>query len=84
LKIEEDSHGGKTTIYLVGRFQWEHIPELKNQLRKNGPQFIFDLTQVTLVDVDVVRFLSTCETAGVVIVNCSQYIREWMLRERDA
>jgi hypothetical protein len=36
---------------------------------------------VTLVDVDVVRFLNRCETQGVRLVNCSPYILEWMNRE---
>ncbi len=84
MKIQEDSYDGKTTIHLIGRFQSEHIPELKKQLQKNGPQFVFDLTEVTLVDVDVIRFLGACESAGIEIVHCSQYIREWMVRERDA
>jgi hypothetical protein len=43
-----------------------------------------DLKEVTLVDVDVVRFLGACEVEGVEIVHCSQYIREWMVREREA
>jgi len=43
-----------------------------------------DLQEVTLVDVDVVRFLRVCEAGGMKIVHCSQYIREWMTREREA
>jgi hypothetical protein len=41
-----------------------------------------DLKDVTLVDVDVVRFLGGCEDAGAQIEHCSQYIREWITRER--
>ena len=84
MKIEKDSHGGKTTIRLIGRFQSEHIDELKKQIEENGPSFILDLKEVTLVDVDVVRFLGVCEANGMKIVHCSQYIREWMTRERLA
>lgn len=82
MKIEKDSRGGKTTIRLIGRFQSEHIEELQKQLRQNGTRFVFDLTEVTLVDVDVVRFLGTCEARGAKVVNCSTYIREWMNQER--
>jgi hypothetical protein len=41
------------------------------------------LRQVTLVDVDVIRFLTACEEGGIWIVNWSAYIREWMDRERQ-
>jgi len=84
LKIEKDSYGGRATIRLIGRFQAEHIEELKKQLQENGPEFVLDLKEVTLVDVEVVRFLEKREAEGVEIVHCSQYIREWMSREREA
>jgi hypothetical protein len=37
---------------------------------------------VTLVDVDVIRFLGNQERRGVQLVNCSRYIREWIQREQ--
>jgi hypothetical protein len=82
LKIEKDSQGGKTTIRLIGHFQSEHLEELKKQLQHNGPLFVLDLKEVTVVDVEVVRFLGECKADGVKIVHCSQYIRNWMARER--
>jgi anti-anti-sigma regulatory factor len=84
VKIEKSSQSGKTTVYLIGHFQSEHVEELKKQLRENGPRFVLDLKEVTLVDVDVVRFLEACRAGGVKLVHCSQYIREWMNRERQA
>jgi hypothetical protein len=78
LKIERNSFNGKTTIRLIGRFQSEHIEELKEQLQ-GAP--VLDLGEVTLVDVEVVRFLRNCEAEGAEIVHCSPYIREWMFRE---
>jgi hypothetical protein len=81
LKIEKDSHGGMTRIRLIGRFQSEHVGELKQQLQENGPQFVLDLKLVTIVDLDVVRFLVACKAEGAKIVYCSRYIREWMGRE---
>jgi anti-anti-sigma regulatory factor len=82
LKIEKDSRGGKTTIRLIGHFQSEHVEELKKQLQDNGPQLVLDLKEVTLVDVEVVRFLGTCKAHGVKIMNCSRYIQKWMAQER--
>jgi anti-anti-sigma regulatory factor len=83
LKIEKDSRGGKTTIRLMGHFQSEHIEELRREIDENGCEAILDLKEVTLVDSDVVRFLAGCKAKGVKIVHCAQYIREWMVRERQ-
>jgi hypothetical protein len=43
---------------------------------------ILDLSEVTLVDIAVVRFLIRCEEEGIELVQCPPYVREWMLRER--
>ena len=56
--------------------------ELKKQLQHGGPLFIVDLKEVTVVDVEVVRFLVESKADGVKIVHCSPYIRKWMARER--
>ncbi len=48
-----------------------------------GPRILLDLEEVTLVDVDVIRFLVVCEDKGIEVVHCSPYIRGWMRRERD-
>jgi hypothetical protein len=82
LKLEKDFQGGITRIRLIGHFQSGHLRELKEQLQNDGPQFVLDLTEVTLRDVDVVRFLATCEAGAVELVNCSPYIREWIKQER--
>ena len=82
LRIEKNSQGGTTTIRLIGHFEAEHLGELKNQLEDNGPEFVLDLNEVMIVDVEVVRFLGAREAEGVKIVHCPQYIRRWMARER--
>ena len=82
MKIEMASQRGRTTVRLSGQFQAEHIAELKKQLQDNGPRCVLDLTEVTVVDVEVVRLFGACEANGVTIVHCPRYIREWMNRER--
>src|ERR1700691_6143255 len=82
LKIESTSLGEKTTIFLIGRFDSEHLEELRAQLSTGAPQVVLDLKEVTIVDVEVVRFLVACKTGGAKIVHCSRYIREWMVGER--
>jgi len=81
MKIVKVSRGGVITIRMSGDFHREHIAELKTQLEDQKPQMILDLKDVTLVDVDVVRFLAVCQKSGMKIVHCPQYIRDWISRE---
>jgi anti-anti-sigma regulatory factor len=78
LKMERDFDGHSTTIRLIGRMQAEHLQELKAQIKDGGPKVKLDLDDVSLVDVDVVRFLATCQSEGVELVHCSPYIRNWI------
>src|SRR5580704_6181038 len=43
-----------------------------------------DLKEVSLVDVEIVRFLGTCEARGDTLLNCSPYIHDWIGKERDS
>ena len=83
LKIEKVSDGRKTVIRLSGRLQSEHLDEFKAQIGGDYAPIALDLDGVTLVDVEVVRFLNTCEGNHVELLHCSPYIREWMLREQE-
>jgi anti-anti-sigma regulatory factor len=83
LRIEKDSNGRKTVIRLSGRLRSEHLDELKTQMDGDQSRIALDLDGVTLVDVDVIRFLTACEESGVNLLHCWPYIREWMLREQD-
>ena len=84
LRIEKDSQRGRTTIRLIGHFQLQHIEELQKQLlRQKSPRCVLDLTELTLVDLDVIRFLGTCEACGTEVINCAPYIREWINQERE-
>ena len=82
-KMETHSDGQKTMLRLIGQIQSEQLEELKAQITGLGPRMVLDLDEVTLVDVDVIRFLGVCEDEGLEIVHCSPYIREWMRRERE-
>jgi anti-anti-sigma regulatory factor len=82
LKIEKYSDGNSATIRLIGRMRAEHLEELEKQIRESGPAITLDLEQVTLVDVEIVRFLGACEAQGATLLNCSPYIRDWIGQER--
>ncbi|HEV3113336.1 MAG TPA: hypothetical protein VGY99_22855 [Candidatus Binataceae bacterium] len=83
LRIEKTRGAQGTTIKLIGRVQAEYLPELKEQIGTSAPSVVLELAEVTLVDVDVVRFLSACESEGVQLLHCSAYIREWIVREQE-
>ena len=83
LKIEKTVRRHRTTVRLIGRVRAEDLPEVARQLEGSDPVTVLELGDVTLVDVDVVRFLNRCEMEGMRLVNCSPYIREWMNRERS-
>jgi hypothetical protein len=83
LKIETTVDRHRVTVRLIGRVRAEDIPEVARQLEATGPGTVPQLDEVTLVDVDVVRFLNRSETEGVRLVNCAPYIREWMSREQN-
>ncbi len=81
-KIERHADGHHTTLRLIGYVQAEHLETLQAQLESNGPRIVLDLGEVTLVDVEVVRFLGGCEAKGITLLHCSPYIREWIAREQ--
>ena len=82
LKIERQSDGKTTIIWLIGRIRSEDLEELKAQTNDSSERMILDLHEVTLVHADVIRFLSTSEEEGITLVRCPSYVREWIQRER--
>jgi anti-anti-sigma regulatory factor len=82
-KIERHTDGQHTTLRLIGHLQAAHLEALQAQRESNGPRTVLDLDQVTLVDVEVVRFLGRCEKAGTALLHCPLYIREWIAREQQ-
>ena len=83
LKIEKTLGEHCTTIKLMGRIRAEHLGELKAQISTSVPRIVLELGEVSLVDADAVRFLGSCESEGIELLNCSAYIREWIVREKQ-
>jgi anti-anti-sigma regulatory factor len=75
---------GETVFRLSGRMDIEDIATLESQfaLEDKGRQIVLDLTDLTLLDRDAVRFLERCEADAIELTNCRAYIREWIERER--
>ena len=83
LRIVADIREDGTTIRLIGHMQAEHIPHVRAEIAASGVPPVLDLDEVTLADVDAVRFLITTERQGIVLQHCAPFIREWMSREVD-
>ena len=59
LRIDKDSDGCVTTLRLSGRIQSDHIASIRSEMNDGCPRKILDLSEVTLVDIAVVRFLNS-------------------------
>jgi len=84
LRITTGSDGQGTTLRLSGRIRSTDIESIREAMKGKAERIVLDLEEVTLVDLDVVRFLGVTEADGVELVNCSPYIRDWIFRERDS
>jgi hypothetical protein len=82
LRIEKDCDGCVTRLRLIGRIESDLIASIRSAMSDCSGHRILDLSEVTLVDLGVVRFLIRCEDEGVELVQCPPYVHEWMLRER--
>jgi hypothetical protein len=82
LRIERDCDGCVTRLRLIGRIESSLISCIRSAMSDCCAHKVLDLGEVTLVDLDVVRFLISSEDEGIELVQCPLYVREWMLRER--
>ncbi len=82
-KIETIRSPNRTILRISGRLQRENLAELNKQMGTDPARTVLDVSEVTLVDLEVVRFLNACQDQGVECANPSPYIREWMNRERN-
>ena len=79
LKIDR----ARAQIRLSGKFRSEHLDQVNAEIELCEPPVVMDLEELDLIEVEAVRFLNACEAKGISILNCSPYIRKWMLRERS-
>jgi anti-anti-sigma regulatory factor len=83
LKITRATDSGTTTLSLSGRIGAEHLPDLRRVVEQERDRdVVLDLSEVRLVDVEVVRFLAACEAQAIRLAQCPAYIHEWMVREK--
>jgi len=83
-KIETIRGADCLIVRLIGELNAECLPVLEAQIGSDVGSIELDMDEVTLVDVDVVRFLISCEARGIQLRGCSRYIREWIRREQES
>lgn len=83
LKIERILEGGTTRLHLSGELRSADTEEVRAEIEKILPRVVLDLAGVCVVDIDGVRWLTSCQTVGIGVENCAPYIREWMIQERS-
>jgi hypothetical protein len=85
LKIERAAKE-RVVFTLSGRMEAEDLAELRTLFgsENGGLRIVLDLTDLTLVDRDAVKFLEHCESDSIMLENCPLYVREWIVRERGS
>jgi hypothetical protein len=49
-----------------------------------GKQILLDLKDLTLAGQSDIEFLVRCEAAGIVLVNCARYVRDWIAKQHGS
>jgi anti-anti-sigma regulatory factor len=86
LKIQRTTDSTAIVLTVSGRLDIENVRELTDSLGAipYGAAVVLDLTDLILVDRDVVRLLRGFEASErTVLRNCPAYIRAWMAAEDD-
>ncbi len=86
LRIQRTLNGDETVLKVSGRMDAENVAELEALFASEakGLRMTLDLEDLTLASREAVGFLERCESDSIKLVNCPLYIREWVLRERNA
>jgi ABC-type transporter Mla MlaB component len=83
LKITRMTNAGTTTLIVSGRIDAEQLPDLRQSVEtEQASDVVLALNEVSLVDVEAVRFLLHCEIHGIRLAHCPAYVREWMACEK--
>lgn len=74
------------TLRVSGHLEAKHLVEIQNALADEGmnQNVVLDLSEVTVIAQEAVRFLARFEINRIDLHKCPTYIREWIARERRA
>jgi len=80
-RIVRDVGEGRTTLHLIGRMRGEYIEAVRAEIAASRGPTVLNLDELTLADIDAIRFLVAIEPEGIVLEHCAPFIREWMAKE---
>ena len=83
LKIHRSANA-EVVFTLSGRMDHESTAELENlmEAETKGHRIVLDIKDLTLVGQSDIDFLVRCEAAGIKLVNCARYVRDWIARQQ--
>lgn len=82
LKIETIHEKQGTRVCLSGELRSPHLADVRAEIELAEHPASLDLDEVDIIDIDGICLLNECQARGIQVVNCSPYIREWMLQEK--
>ena len=82
LRIERVRGEHGTRICLSGELRRSHLADLRAEIERAVLPAVLDLEELGVVDIEAVRLLNKCQAQGFDVVNCSPYVREWMIQEK--
>jgi anti-anti-sigma regulatory factor len=71
-------------VQLYGQFTGEYVPEVERTLSGQGAdtrKLILDLSEVTFVDREAMKFLCGAKSRKVTVENIPAYVRRWIEQE---
>jgi anti-anti-sigma regulatory factor len=71
-------------LRLSGRIDRDDVDTLREMIGREKDPVAIDLTEVVLVDREVVRLFATSELNGIELRNCPAYIREWVSKDKES
>ena len=71
-------------LRLSGRIDRDDVDTLREMIGREKEPVAIDLTEVVLVDREVVRLFATSELNGIELRNCPAYIREWVSKDKES
>lgn len=88
LRIHREANGD-AVFTLSGRIDKEDVAGLEALIASEtaegkGRLIVLDLKDMTLTGQDGIDFLAQSEAAGIALVNCDPYVREWIARQKNA
>ena len=85
-KMEKVKDRNWVVLRICGHLEAEHLVEMQNALADEGihENVVLDLSKVTVISQEAVRFLAHFEVDRIDLHKCPTYIRDWIARERRA